>query len=52
MTQSFDNWTTYDDWLIQNYDKYAVTNLNEQDGKIVAEYMEKAAWDELQKSKG
>ena len=35
----------YDDWLIQNYDKYAVIKLNEIDGKVVAEYCTKEDYD-------
>lgn len=48
MTQTFDNWTDYDNWLIQNYDKYAVTNLNEENGKVTAEYMDKSEWEASQ----
>lgn len=51
MTETFDSWTAYDDWLIQNYDKYAITSLNEKDGKIVAEFMDKSDWEQSQKNK-
>ena len=41
MTQSFENWTAYDEWLIENYSYYNITSLNEVDGKIVAVYDDK-----------
>ena len=41
MKETFDNWTSYDDWLIQNYDKYAIFNLEDKDGKIFIEYCDK-----------
>ncbi|MBQ3671626.1 MAG: hypothetical protein II921_09170 [Treponema sp.] len=44
MTSEFENWTVYDDWLIENYDKYAVTDVVEKNGKITIEYMDKADW--------
>lgn len=49
MTQSFGSWTEYDNWLIQNYDKYAVISLNEDQGKISAEFIEKSEWEANQK---
>ena len=51
MTQTldFDNWTGYDDWLIQNYDKYGITFVGEKDGKIHAEFMDKDEWNETAK---
>ena len=49
MTQSFGSWTEYDNWLIQNYDKYAVISLNEDQGKISAEFIEKSEWEPNQK---
>ena len=52
MTESFDTWTAYDNWLIQNYEKYAMTSLNEIDGKVVVEYVEKADWENQQREKG
>ncbi|MCR5605539.1 MAG: hypothetical protein K6F69_01810 [Treponema sp.] len=39
--EEFDNWTSYDDWLIQNYDKYAIFNLENKDGKVFIEYCAK-----------
>lgn len=42
MTQNFENWTAYDDWLIKNYNDYEIYNLNENDDHtITAEYREK-----------
>ena len=52
MTETFDNWTDYDAWLVQNYEQYAMTSLNEIDGKVVVEYLEKAEWEKQQKDKG
>ncbi len=49
MTQTFSSWTDYDNWLIQNYDKYAVISLDENSGKISAEYIEKSEWEAEQK---
>lgn len=51
MTQEFENWTEYDNWLIQNYEQYAFTSLNEINGKIVVEYMSKEEWENIQKNK-
>ena len=52
MTETFNNWTEYDAWLIQNYEQYAMTNLNEIDGKVVVEYVTKEEWEKDQKAKG
>ncbi len=41
MTAQFENWTAYDEWLVQNYDKYSIYKVDEVDGKIVIEYKEK-----------
>lgn len=49
MTQTFSGWNEYDNWLVQNYANYAVTSLNEEQGKIVAEIIEKAEWEKMQK---
>lgn len=51
MTQTFENWTAYDDWLIQNYDAYSIYKVEEKDGKIFVEYMEKAEWEKQQREK-
>ncbi|MBR0487109.1 MAG: hypothetical protein IJJ70_05315 [Treponema sp.] len=51
MKMEFNSWTDYDDWLIQNYNDFAITSVNEVDGKIVVEYMNKADWDVQQKGK-
>lgn len=45
MTRTFNGWTEYDNWLIQNYDKFAITSLNEEQGKITAEYIDKSEWE-------
>jgi len=42
MEQTFENWTDYDNWLVQNYDQYAVYKIQEQGGKISIEYCLKA----------
>ena len=44
LTQSFDDWTSYDEWLIQNYNDYGITSVEEENGKINIKYMEKAQW--------
>lgn len=51
MKMEFNSWTDYDDWLIQNYNDFAITSVNEVDGKIVVEYMNKTDWDVQQKGK-
>ena len=51
MKLEFNSWTDYDDWLIQNYNDFAITSVNEVDGRIVVEYMNKADWDVQQKGK-
>lgn len=51
MTQTFDNWTEYDNWLIVNYDKYAIYNIIDSEGRITAEYMDKDEWLRLEKEK-
>ncbi len=52
MTETFNNWTDYDAWLIQHYEEFAMTKVNEIDGKVVVEYMPKAEWEKLQREKG
>ena len=42
MEQTFENWTEYDNWLIQNYDSFSVYKITESDGKIIIEYCEKS----------
>ena len=49
MTQSFSSWTEYDNWLVKNYEQYAIVSVNEEDGKVNAEYVEKAGWEKMQK---
>lgn len=43
----FKNWTEYDDWLIQNYDKYALTSVNEEQGIIKIQFIDKEEWNNL-----
>jgi len=47
MTMEFNDWTAYDNWLVQNYDEFSVYNINEANGKIVVEYCPKAEFPEI-----
>ncbi|MCI5522620.1 MAG: hypothetical protein MR449_00630 [Spirochaetia bacterium] len=47
MKMTFDNWTDYDDWLIQNYSNFEIYRLNETDGKIEAEYCTKEEFEKI-----
>ena len=42
MTKSFDNWTDYDNWLVQNYDQFSIYKVDQTEGKINIEYCSKA----------
>ena len=42
MTETFSDWTSYDAWLVKNYEQYSVYKLDEKDGKVVAEYRDKS----------
>ena len=42
MTQTFDSWTDYDNWLIQNYDNNSIYKVEEAGGKIQIEYCAKS----------
>lgn len=42
MTMTFDTWTDYDTWLVQNYDNNSIYKVEEVDGKINIEYCAKA----------
>ena len=42
MTQTFDNWTDYDNWLVQNYDQFSIYKVDQSEGKINIEYCTKA----------
>ena len=42
MEEAFESWTDYDNWLIQNYDKFSVYKVEEQGGKIKVQYCQKA----------
>lgn len=39
--KTFDSWTDYDDWLIENYSANAIFKVDEIDGKICIEYCSK-----------
>ncbi|MCR4823261.1 MAG: hypothetical protein K5873_10380 [Treponema sp.] len=52
MSETFNTWTEYDNWLVQNYEQYAMTSLKEIDGKIIVEYMTKEDWEAEQKKAG
>ncbi len=41
MEQIFENWTAYDDWLIENYNNFDITKVEEIEKKIKIEYSEK-----------
>ena len=49
MTQTFTNWTDYDNWLVLNYEQYAVISLNEENSIITAEYIKKEDWEKQQR---
>ena len=42
MEQTFESWTDYDNWLVQNYDQFAVYKVEEQGGKVQIQYCPKA----------
>lgn len=48
-SMEFSNWTEYDDWLMQNYDDFAVTSVEENNGKIEIKFMKKSEWETVQK---
>ena len=48
-SMEFSNWTEYDDWLMQNYDDFAITSVEENNGKIEIKYMKKTDWETVQK---
>ena len=41
MEQTFETWTDYDNWLVQNYDQFAIYKVEEQGGKIQIQYCPK-----------
>ena len=47
MTEVFENWTAYDDWLIENYNSYYIYSVEESDGKVYIEYCEKGKLKDL-----
>ena len=52
MTETFNTWTEYDDWLKQHYEEYAITKVEEIDKKIVVEFMTKADWEKQERAAG
>ncbi len=48
-SMEFSNWTEYDDWLMQNYDDFAVTSVEENNSKIEIKFMKKSEWETVQK---
>ena len=52
MTESFNTWTEYDNWLTKHYEEYAITSVNEIDGKIIAEFMSKEDWEKQERAAG
>ena len=48
-SMEFSNWTEYDDWLMQNYDEFAITSVEENNGKIEIKFMKKSEWETVQK---
>ncbi len=49
MTQTFSTWTEYDNWLVKNYEQYALTSVNEENGAVTAEFIEKSEWEARQR---
>ncbi len=47
MKEYFDDWTSYDGWIVAHYKEFDVYSLNEIDGKIVAEYCNKDEYEKL-----
>lgn len=52
-TREYDNWTQYDEWLVSkcdpendkslpNYNKWAITKIEEKDGKLIVTMRQKA----------
>ena len=40
-TQTFNNWTEYDSWLVNNYNNYSIYKIDEENGKITATFCPK-----------
>ncbi|MCQ2576834.1 MAG: hypothetical protein MJ162_08810 [Treponema sp.] len=48
MTQVFDNWTDYDNWLVQNYENNSIYKIEEiEGGKLQITYCEKSQFPEI-----
>lgn len=41
MEMTFPDWTSYDNWLIENYANYLIYSVNEVDGQIEIKYKNK-----------
>ena len=46
---TFESWTEYDDWLMENYKPNAIFKVDEVDGKINIEYCTKEEFAEMKK---
>ncbi len=42
MEQTFESWTEYDNWLVQNYDQFSIYKIDESNGKINIQYCTKS----------
>ncbi len=41
MTEIFENWTAYDEWLVQNYNDVTVEKLEEREDKTISASFQK-----------
>ncbi len=51
MEMTFDNWTDYDNWLVQNYDQFDVYDVSENQGKIQIKYCTKEDFKKIKDQK-
>ena len=42
MEETFESWTDYDNWLVQNYDQFSIYKIDQDQGKIHIQYCSKA----------
>ena len=42
MEQTFESWTEYDNWLVQNYDQFSIYKIDESNGQINIKYCAKS----------
>lgn len=47
MTENFESWTAYDDWLIKNYAQFSIYKLDDDNGKISIEFCKKEDWPKI-----